>query len=121
VRSTIHTINLATNRLDLISNGPAAYTFDFLYDSQGNITKRGGQTYVFDRMSSATGKATYGYDGLGHRFTVVGTDGVNRVQVYSQEGQLLYVRNTALPLATGTKYIYLHRHQIAEVKAAGAN
>jgi hypothetical protein len=46
---------------------------------------------------------------------------VNRVQVYSQEGRLLYMRGTGVPLATGTKYIYLNRHQIAEVKAAGAN
>lgn len=123
-RTLLHTINPATNRIDSTSGGPAAYNFSYTYDSQGNIIQRGTQGFVFDqgnRMKSATGKATYGYDGLGHRFTVVGTDGVNRVQVYSQEGQLLYVRNTSLPLATGTKYIYLHRHQIAEVKAAGAN
>ena len=123
-RSSIHTINPATNRIDSIGGGPAGYNFSYVYDGQGNITQRGTQGYVFDqgnRMTSATGKATYGYDGLGHRFTTVGADGVNRVQVYSQEGKLLYTRGTAVPLAVGTKYIYLGRHQVAEVKAVGAN
>ena len=68
-----------------------------------------------NRMRSAAGKATYGYDGLGHRMTVVGTDGVNRVQVYSQEGQLLYVAPSG---GTATKYIYLHKHVLAEVTGA---
>jgi RHS repeat-associated protein len=88
-------------------------------DSQGNIIQRGSQAYVFDqgnRMSSATGKATYGYDGLGHRVSVVGSDIVNRVQIYSQGGQMLYAGPTG---TTGTKYIYLRSHVIAEVGAAG--
>jgi hypothetical protein len=38
---------------------------------------------------------------------------VNRIQVYSQGGQLLY---TAPSNGSATKYIYLHNHQIAEVK-----
>ena len=115
-RTTVHTINPSTNRLDSISNGPAAFNFGFEYDVQGNITKRGNQVYRFDlanRMSQADGRATYRYDGLGRRFSVVGTDGVNRVHVYSQAGQLLYVAPTG---AAGTKYIYLNNHQIAEVK-----
>jgi RHS repeat-associated protein len=45
----------------------------------------------------------------------VGTDGVNRVQVYSQGGQLLYANVTGSALANGTKYVYLHNHVIAEV------
>lgn len=68
----------------------------------GNIIRRGAQTFGFDqgnRMTRAAGKATYGYDGLGHRVSVVGTDGVNRVQVYSQGGQLLYTLATSAPLA----------------------
>jgi hypothetical protein len=44
---------------------------------------------------------------------VVGTDNVNRVQVYSQAGQLLYAAPTG---GSGTKYVYLDNHQIAEVK-----
>jgi YD repeat-containing protein len=73
VRSMVHTIDPATNRLTGIS-GTAGYSFSYLYDLLGNVKQRGAQAYVFDqgnRLKSATGKATYGYDGLGHRFTVV--------------------------------------------------
>lgn len=115
-RATLHTINPSTNRLERIVNGPAAFTFAYEYDVQGNIVKRGTQVYRFDianRMTQADGRATYVYDGLGRRTSVVGTDGVNRVQVYSQGGQLLYVAPTG---GAGTKYIYLNNHQIAEVK-----
>ena len=117
-RTTVHNFpDPATNRLMSIS-GPAGYSFSYAYDSQGNIIQRGVQAYLFDqgnRMKSATGKATYGYDGLGHRVSVVGTDSVNRVQVYSQGGQLLYAGPSG---ATGSKYIYLHNHMIAEVGAS---
>lgn len=119
-RSITHTIDPVTNRLASIgSNLPGAttaYNFDYGYDAQGNITQRGSQRFVFDqgnRMTSATGRATYAYDGLGHRFSTVGSDGVNRIQIYTQAGQLLY---TAPSAGVGTNYIYLGRHQIAEVK-----
>ncbi|MCS0588936.1 RHS repeat domain-containing protein [Massilia norwichensis] len=115
-RSTIHNIDYTTNRLASITNGPAKFNFAYGYDAQGNITSRGAQSYTFDmanRMTAAAGRATYVYDGLGRRVSVVGTDGVNRIQVYSQGGQLLYVAPTS---GTATKYIYLHNHQIAEVK-----
>jgi hypothetical protein len=115
-RSTLHNIDYTKNRLASITNGPASFNFAYEYDDQGNITKRGAQAYQFDlanRMKAATGRATYVYDGLGRRVSVVGTDGVNRIQVYSQAGQLLYVAPSG---GAGTKYIYLHNHQIAEVK-----
>jgi RHS repeat-associated protein len=117
-RTTVHTIDAATNRLASIGGGPG-YNLAYQYDIQGNITQRGAQSYVFDmgnRMTSAPGKATYGYDGFGRRFSVVGTDGVNRVQVYAQDGRLLYAGPTG---TTGTKYIYLHKHVIAEVGGNG--
>jgi YD repeat-containing protein len=123
-RSTTHNFDAATNRLTSIASATGAYNLAYGYDSQGNITTRGNRSFVFDqgnRMTSATGTASYAYDGLGHRVSTVGTDGVNRVSVYTQGGQLLYLRATSVPLATGTKYIYLGRHQVAEVKAAGAN
>jgi RHS repeat-associated protein len=69
-------------------------------------------------MKSASGKATYAYDGLGHRFSMVGADGVNRINVYSQEGQLLYVK--ASNSAVGTTYVYVHRHVLAEVNGGSA-
>jgi YD repeat-containing protein len=123
-RVTAHTFDAATNRLTGIASGTGAYNLGYGYNSQGNITQRGTQAYLFDvanRMKQATGKATYAYDGWGRRVSVVGTDGVNRVAIYSQAGQLLYLRSTSVPLAAGTKYIYLGRHQVAEIKAAGAN
>ena len=123
-RSTTHNFDPATNRLTSIASATGAYNLGYGYDIQGNITTRGGRGFVFDqgnRMQSAAGVATYAYDGLGHRVSTVGLDGVNRVSVYTQGGQLLYMRSTSVPLATGTKYIYLGRHQIAEVKAARAN
>ena len=108
----------ATNRLMGVS-GSAGYNFSYAYDSQGNIVQRGGQQYTFDqanRLTSASGIATYSYDGLGRRVSVVGTDGVNRVQVYSQAGQILQAGPSG---GSATKYIYLNNHVLAEVSSAG--
>ena len=113
-RQLNHTVNPNTNRLDSITG---TYNIGYQYDSQGNIVNRGGQSYSFDignRMRGAPGVTTHTYDGLGRRVSVVGTDGVNRVYVYGQEGKLLYSTATGQPLASGTKYIYLNRHVIAE-------
>jgi RHS repeat-associated protein len=116
-RKLTHTIDPATNRLASTSNSAGSgYNFGFQYDDFGNVKQRASQSFVFDmgnRLKSATGKGTYAYDGLGHRVSVVGTDGVNRIHVYSQEGKLLFAKpsNTT----AGTKYIHLHNHVIAEV------
>ncbi len=113
-RTMVHQFD-AANRLTGVI-GTAGFAFNFGYDSQGNINQRGAQAFTFDlgnRMKSAAGRATYLYDGLGRRMSVVGTNGVNQVSVYSQSGQLLYTAPTG---GAGTKYIYLHSHQIAEVK-----
>jgi RHS repeat-associated protein len=119
-RTTIHNIDYTdsnhTGTYRLISTvGDPGYNFVYEYDVQGNVKKRGAQPYVFDqanRMKSATGKATYRYDGLGRRISTVGTDGVNRIQVYAQNGPLLYsVPGTASP----TKFVYLDTHVLAEV------
>lgn len=115
-RTLIHNINSTTNRLDSISGGPAAFNFSFGYDGQGNIIQRGAQTYRFDqgnRMTAAVGRATYAYDGLGHRISTVGTNQVNTIQIYTQGGKLLYSGPSG---GGGTKYIYLNNHAIAEVK-----
>jgi hypothetical protein len=115
-RSTLHNINVSTNRLDSVSNGPAGFSFGVDYDARGNVVKRGSQVYRFDlgnRMRQADGRATYRYDGLGRRISVVGVNGINTVYVYSQAGQLLYAAPDG---AAATKYIYLNNHQIAEVK-----
>ena len=83
------------------------------------MTSRGTQAFVFDlgnRLSSATGKATYTYDGLGHRVKTVSADGTNKIQVYSPGGQLLYTVQTGGPSPANTaKYVYLNRHVLAEL------
>ncbi|GAB3447370.1 RHS repeat-associated core domain-containing protein [Massilia solisilvae] len=116
-RTLTHTINPTTNLLDSITNSAGGtYNLAFKYDDLGNVKQRGTQTFTFDlgnRLASASGKGTYVYDGLGHRVSAVGTDGVNWIHVYSQEGQLLFVKPTVS--AIGTKYIYLGNHIIAEV------
>lgn len=115
-RTLTHDILPATNRLNSISGGAANFNFSYGYDDQGNITRRGAQTYRFDqgnRMTAADGRATYAYDGLGHRFSTVGTDGVNTIQLYTQDGKLLYSGPSG---GSGTKYIHLNNHVIAEVK-----
>jgi RHS repeat-associated protein len=109
----------ATNRVTSIS-GSSAQTFG--YDSQGNLSTRGSAGYVFDqgnRLSSATGKASYVYDGWGHRVKEAKVDGTNVIQVYSRDGQLLY-GSSAVGAATPTetRYIYLKGHLLAE---AGGN
>ena len=116
---TMNYPDASTNRLMSTSGGPAGFNFGYSYDVQGNIIQRGTQSYVFDqgnRMTSAPGKATYGYDGLGHRVSVIGSDGVNRVQVYTQGGQILYAGPAG---STGSKYVYLHNHLLAELWPGG--
>jgi len=115
-RNLIHAFNPGNNRLDSVSGGPAGFNFAYAYDLQGNITQRGTQRYRFDignRLRSAEGRATYAYDGHGRRVSSVGNDQSNTVQIYTQEGKLLYSGPAA---GGGAKYIYLNNHQIAEVK-----
>ncbi|MCS0611085.1 RHS repeat-associated core domain-containing protein, partial [Massilia solisilvae] len=116
-RSLTHTINPTTNLLDSIMNSAGGtYNLAFKYDDLGNVKQRGTQMFTFDlgnRLASASGKGTYAYDGLGHRVSAVGTDGVNWIHVYSQEGKLLLVKRSGA--AAGIKYIYLGNHIIAEV------
>ncbi|MES2352509.1 MAG: RHS repeat-associated core domain-containing protein, partial [Pseudomonadota bacterium] len=109
----------ATNKVSSIGGST---TLNFGYDSQGNLSTRGGAGYVFDqgnRLSSATGKASYVYDGWGHRVKEAKVDGTNVIQVYSRDGQLLY-GSSAVGAATPTetRYVYLKGHLLAE---AGGN
>jgi YD repeat-containing protein len=118
-RRSNHTYDLGgTNRLLSISTNDSVS--NYLYDAQGNITQRGAQGFKFDlanRMSSATGKASYSYDGMGHRTKMLASDGSTRLQIYSQGGQLWYATQSAIgskPAST-TNYIYLNNGLIAEV------
>ncbi|MEJ7805154.1 MAG: RHS repeat-associated core domain-containing protein, partial [Telluria sp.] len=115
-RAMVHNYD-GGNRL-MSMTGTAGFAVNSAYDSQGNITQRGPQSFVFDqgnRITAATGKATYIYDGLGRRASTVTPDGVNRLQMYSQDGRLMFAGPTNL---TKTKYIYIHNHVLAEVNGA---
>jgi RHS repeat-associated protein len=122
-RTNSHSIDPSSNRLTNVSSSNGAFAFGYGYDSRGNITLRGSQVYVFDignRISSATGKATYSYDGFGRRTIVAQTNGTNRSQVYGQDGKLYYASQTGGPQAASTtKYIYIDSHLLAEVDSVG--
>jgi RHS repeat-associated protein len=117
-RKTLHNINPTTNRLDSITNGPPGFNVSYGYDSRGNVTQRNSQVFEYDladRLKRAVGRATYTYDGFKRRVSVVGTDGVTRVQVYAQDGKLLYVAPSG---GTPTKYVYMRNHVLAEVSGS---
>ncbi len=117
-RNTSHNFNAVTNRLTSITNGPPGFNVTYAYDSRGNVTQRNSQVFEYDladRMKRAVGRATYTYDGFKRRVSVVGTDGVTRVQVYAQDGKLLYVAPSG---GTPTKYVYMRNHVLAEVSGA---
>jgi len=118
-RHTVLNYDAATNRVTSISGSSA---LNFGYDSQGNLSTRGSAGYVFDqgnRLSSATGKASYVYDGWGHRVKEAKVDGTNVIQVYSRDGQLLY-GSSAVGAATPveSRYVYLKGHLLAEAGVA---
>jgi RHS repeat-associated protein len=109
-RSTV--ASYVGNRLTSLStnNVPSSYT----YDLNGNLTAKGPQGFTFDlgnRMSTANGKATYAYDGLGRRTWVAYAGGRNKLQIYSQAGQLLYAYDTVEGVSD---YVYLDGQLIAE-------
>lgn len=116
-RNNIHTYNPTTNLLSGISGGSS---LNYAYDSLGNITQRGSQSFVFDaanRLAKAPGKVSdYAYDGLGHRVKTTNVDTSTQISVYTQSGQLLFTQKIGGANPGKTSYIYLNRHQIAEVK-----
>lgn len=108
------------NLLDKLNSTAPGFGFAFAYDARGNVSQRGTQAFVFDlgnRLKSAPNRDTYVYDGFGRRVQTTAIDGTVTVSVYSPAGQLLYTRRGGGPdPAASTEYIYLHAHQIAEVK-----
>ena len=88
------------------------------YDSRGNISSREGRTYRFDignRLSWTSQGGQYLYDGHGRRVRVQSTDGSTRLQVYTQDGKLMWSTSTGggRP-SSSTAYIHLGGRQIAE-------
>jgi RHS repeat-associated protein len=111
-RSTV--ASYVGNRLTSLSTNNVASSYT--YDLNGNLTAKGPQGFTFDlgnRMSTANGKATYAYDGLGRRTWVAYAGGRNKLQIYSQAGQLLYAYDTVEGVSD---YVYLDGQLIAESK-----
>jgi hypothetical protein len=115
-----YNVNNTRNLLDSLQSTADGFTFNYTYDNRGNATSRGTQTFGFDlgnRLTTAANFDTYVYDGFGRRVKTSALDGTVTISVYSPAGQLLYTRRTGgLNPAQSTQYIYLHNHQIAEVK-----
>jgi YD repeat-containing protein len=110
----------ARNLLDSLQSTAGGFTYNYAYDNRGNVTWRNNQSFGFDlgnRLTTAANLDTYVYDGFGRRVKTTSVDGTVMINVYSPAGQLLYTRRTGGPNpAQSTQYIYLHGHQIAEVK-----
>ena len=118
-RSSWHNYD-AANRLGSI-NTNGAYT-GYYYDAQGNITGRGTQGFYFDqgnRMTLATGVASYIYDGHGRRTSTVNVNGGYRKEAYSQSGQMLFGQTQQGMVVRDTHYVYLGGKLIAEDGTAG--
>ena len=111
-RTLSHNIDAATNRLVSLTG---SQNISIAYDTNGNITQRGVQGFVFDignRLLSAPGKANYTYDGHGRRsWKGGGPDGSAEWQVYSQAGRLLLGSHN---MRGDTRYVYLGDKLIGE-------
>lgn len=113
-----HNIDAATNRLNSLTG---SLSIGLAYDANGNLTQRGAQTFAFDignRLQSATGKASYIYDGHGRRIRALYADGSWKLQVYSHAGKLLYAQHSA---QGSTRHVYLGDRLIAETSSASGS
>ncbi|MDO9073102.1 MAG: RHS repeat-associated core domain-containing protein [Rubrivivax sp.] len=115
-RSLTHHIDPSTNRLTGISG---SLNLGIGYDANGNIAQLGGQGFVFDignRMRSATGKATYAYDGHGRRNLVWFAGGGYLHQAYTKDGKLRFAWGSS---QGGRRHVYLGNRLIAETTDGG--
>jgi RHS repeat-associated protein len=90
------------------------------YDPRGNITGKGPQSYAFDlgnRLKSVGSTQGYVYDGHGRRVRVIAGANGTRIQVYTNDGKLMWSTNSAT--GSSTAYIYLGGKQIAEWEKTG--
>ncbi|MFO1327129.1 MAG: RHS repeat-associated core domain-containing protein [Rubrivivax sp.] len=113
-RSLVHTYD-ATNRLVSVTG---SFSAALAYDANGNVINRAGQAYTFDianRMASATGVASYLYDGLGRRAWSAMADGRTTLRVYGQSGRLLLTQDS---VRGTTFHIHLGSRVVAETNSA---
>ena len=121
--TTTRGYNASTNQLNSLVSTTLGTT-NITYDVQGNVSQRGSQAFVFDeanRLTAATNKASYRYDGLGRRTVINAVDGSSSVQFYSSAGQILYstIVGGSSGAGSATRYVYLSQRLIAETKLVG--
>jgi RHS repeat-associated protein len=122
--TTTRNYDATTTRLNSLQSNTLGTT-NISYDLQGNVSQRGSQAFGFDqanRLQSATGKASYRYDGLGRRTVINAADGSTSVQFYSSAGRILYstIVGGSSGAGSATRYVYLGQRLIAETKTAGS-
>ena len=113
-RSLTHHVDPATNRVTALTG---SQSIGMSYDARGNVSQRGTQGYSFDianRLRTAVGKASYGYDGHGRRAWVAFANGSTQLNAYTGSGaagRLMYSQNSIKGV---TRYVYLGDKLIAE-------
>lgn len=105
----------ANNLLQSIGGGTVSRTF--AYDAHGNVVTNGSSHYTYDsadRMSAVTNiSSTYAYDAEDRRVKATGS-GTTTYSFYDHGGQLLWQYDPSAN--TGTDYLYLGKHLIANTK-----
>ncbi|WP_313458443.1 RHS repeat protein [Stenotrophomonas sp.] len=103
------------NRLTNVRGPDGGTIAAFVYDPQGNLTQRSGETFEFDygnRLRTSAG-ATYRYDGYGRRVASELDNGETELSLYGQDGRLRYQRSLADN--TQRNYIAINGMAIARV------
>lgn len=115
-RSATHSYGSNNLITGLTVNG---VTTGYWHDARGNLSSKGGQSFGFDlgnRLRSTSAGGQYTYDGHGRRTRVVSTDGSTRVQVYTQDGRLMWSASSGGPRPAGTTaFVHLGTKLIAEL------
>ena len=102
------------HRLSTITTPAGGIVWDFAHDARGNQTRKGSQARTFDganRITAIDGDA-YAYDGHGRRVATWKADGSTKVEVYTRDGKLAFVVDSARGGASS--YVHLGTLRIAE-------
>jgi RHS repeat-associated protein len=116
-RALVHHFDRDTNRLTALTG---SQNLQIAYDPNGNVVQRGTQTYSFDianRLRTATGRASYLYDGHGRRPWIIRSDGSSRLSAYDLAGKLRFTWDST---KGHTRFVYLGQRLVAEQDDAAA-
>ncbi|QUM90550.1 RHS repeat protein [Moritella sp. 36] len=89
-------INYNYNSANQLINIRGAYSYNYAYDTRGNVINNGRYSLAFNRANqvSSAKEITYMYDGHNRRVAQIKSDGTN-YSVYSQKGLLLHRRKAS--------------------------